>query len=63
MNRLTIGAISFSGAGDDILQKLRDVALPDQWWVRCDSLGEVPADAGRCARHQSPPAVCFQRSH
>lgn len=31
-------ALSFSDAGDDILQKLRDAALPDRWWVRCESL-------------------------
>lgn len=33
--------LSFSSAGSDILQKLRDAALPDQWWVRCDSLGQA----------------------
>ena len=30
--------IDFSGAGDGVLQTLRDAALPEQWWVRCDRL-------------------------
>jgi hypothetical protein len=34
-------ALSFSTAGNDILQKLCDAALPDQWWVRCENLGQA----------------------
>ncbi|UIJ72184.1 hypothetical protein [Aurantimonas sp. HBX-1] len=36
----TLCVIEFSEAGQGVLQNLRDVALPDQWWVRCDSLTE-----------------------
>ncbi|CAN5610106.1 hypothetical protein BH23PSE1_BH23PSE1_00930 [soil metagenome] len=31
--------IDFSGAGAGILDTLRAAALPEQWWVRCESLG------------------------
>lgn len=30
--------IDFSGGDQGILQKLRDAALPEQWWVRCEDL-------------------------
>lgn len=31
--------IDFAGAGEGVLNQLRDAALPEQWWVRCDRLG------------------------
>jgi hypothetical protein len=34
----TLCVIDFSEAGQGVLEGLRDAALPDQWWVRCDSL-------------------------
>ena len=41
--------IDFAGAGDGVLNALRDAALPQKWWVRCNPLGEaadgaMPAD-------------------
>lgn len=32
--------IDFSGVGEGVLGALRDAALPEQWWVRCDQLEE-----------------------
>lgn len=34
----TLCVIDFSGESQGVLQNLRDAALPDQWWVQCDSL-------------------------
>ncbi|MEX2629191.1 MAG: hypothetical protein WD341_04570 [Tistlia sp.] len=33
--------IDFAGAGEGVLQQLRDAALPEQWWVRCDRLEQA----------------------
>lgn len=30
--------IDFSAEDDGVLQQLRDAAIPEQWWVRCDAL-------------------------
>ena len=30
--------VDLSTAQDGVLQQLRDVAMPEQWWVRCDAL-------------------------
>ncbi|WP_137388579.1 hypothetical protein [Rhodoligotrophos defluvii] len=30
--------LDFSGGDPGILQRLRDAALPEKWWVRCDEL-------------------------
>ncbi|ESR22510.1 hypothetical protein [Lutibaculum baratangense] len=30
--------IDFATAGEGVLNTLRDAALPEQWWVRCDRL-------------------------
>ena len=32
--------IDFSQAGGGVLDRLREAALPAQWWVRCDRLAD-----------------------
>jgi hypothetical protein len=31
--------LDMSGTGEGVLDTLRDAALPEEWWVRCESLG------------------------
>ncbi|MDQ0325115.1 hypothetical protein J2R99_000964 [Rhodopseudomonas julia] len=33
--------IDFSNAGGGVVQALRDAAMPEKWWVRCDQLSET----------------------
>ncbi|MCF1504811.1 hypothetical protein [Afifella sp. H1R] len=33
--------IDFSNAGGGVVQALRDAAMPEKWWVRCDQLSDT----------------------
>ncbi|MFN4088040.1 MAG: hypothetical protein ACK4QW_03210 [Alphaproteobacteria bacterium] len=33
--------VDLSSGRDGVLQQLRDVAVAEQWWVRCDALGQT----------------------
>ena len=33
--------VDLSSSQDGVLQQLRDVASAQQWWVRCDALGQT----------------------
>lgn len=33
--------VDLSSSQDGVLQQLRDVAAAQQWWVRCDALGQT----------------------